>query len=93
MIHLTPGEPGVLEAEMNPKVTKEGEGEDQGLLRARQAAPRTVLALAEEDREAGLRSVLCLRQEAVIDKIAERLPVTIVIELLSTVLLLRRASL
>jgi hypothetical protein len=29
----------------------------------------------------------------VIDKIAERLPVTIVIELLSTVLLLRRASL
>jgi peptide/nickel transport system permease protein len=86
VIHLTPGEPSVLEAEMNPKVTKE--------VRDR------IKAYYGLDKPLHIQYFLWLKRivrldfgpsfapdrRPVIDKIAERLPITITIELLSTVL-------
>lgn len=83
VIHLTPGEPGVLEAEMNPKVTKE--------VRER---IRTYYGL---DKPLYVQYGLWLKRivkldfgvsfapdrRPVINKIAERLPVTITIDIFS----------
>ncbi|MBA4418251.1 MAG: diguanylate cyclase [Syntrophus sp. (in: bacteria)] len=87
VIHLTPGEPGVLEAEMNPKVTKE--------VRER------IRAYYGLDKPLHVQYYLWLKRvvkldfgtsfapdrRPVIDKIKERLPITITINLFSMVLI------
>jgi peptide/nickel transport system permease protein len=83
VIHLTPGEPGALETEMNPKVTKE--------VRER------IRVFYGLDKPLHVQYFLWLKRivkldfgmsfasdrRPVINKIAERLPVTIVINFLS----------
>jgi len=87
VIHLTPGEPGIIEAEMNPKVTKE--------VRER------IRAYYGLDKPLHVQYYMWLKRIArldfgisfasdrrpVIDKIMERIPVTISINLISMVLI------
>ena len=88
VIHLTPGEPGALGMEMNPKVTKE--------VRDR------IRSFYELDKPLHVQYLLWLKRvvkldfgrsfssdrRPVIDKIRERLPITISINLLSMILIL-----
>jgi len=88
VIHLTPGEPGALGMEMNPKVTKE--------VRDR------IRSFYELDKPLHVQYLLWLKRvvkldfgrsfssdrRPVIDKIRERLPITISINLLSLILIL-----
>ncbi len=87
VIHLTPGEPGILEAEMNPKITKQ--------------VREQIRAYYGLDKPLHVQYYLWLKRivrldfgksfapdrRPVIDKIAERLPVTVSINLLSMALI------
>ncbi len=88
VIHLTPGEPGALEMEMNPKVTKEVRdrirsfyGLDQPLYVQYYLWLKRIVKL-----DFGLS--FSSDRRPVIDKIKERLPITIAIDLLSMILIL-----
>jgi len=87
VIHLTPGEPGILDAEMNPKVTKE--------VRER------IRSFYGLDKPLHMQYYLWLKRiikldfgisfapdrRPVIDKITERLPITITINIFSMALI------
>jgi len=87
LIHLTPGEPDFIGAEMNPKVTKQ--------------VREQIRALYDLDKPLHVQYYLWLKRfvkldfgtsfaqdrRPVISKIVERLPITITIELLSMVLI------
>lgn len=87
VIHLAPGEPGVLDAEMNPKVTKEARerlrafyGLDKPLHVQYYQWFKRVLKL-------DFGSSLAPDRRPVMDKIKERLPVTITINVFSMFLI------
>ncbi|MHB8110928.1 MAG: ABC transporter permease [Syntrophorhabdaceae bacterium] len=83
VIHLVPGEPGMLEAEMNPKITKEARerirsyyGLDKPLYVQYGNWLKRVVKL-------DFGTSFASDRRPVMDKIKERLPITIVINLLS----------
>lgn len=83
VIHLVPGEPGMLEAEMNPKVTKEARerirafyGLDKPLYVQYWMWLKRIVRL-------DFGTSFATDRRPVIDKIKERLPITIIINLLA----------
>ena len=83
VIHLVPGEPGALEAEMNPKITKEARerirsfyGLDKPLYVQYWTWLKRIVRL-------DFGTSFATDRRPVIDKIKERMPVTILINLLS----------
>ncbi len=83
VIHLVPGEPGMLESEMNPKVTKEARerirsfyGLDKPLYVQYWTWLKRIVRL-------DFGTSFATDRRPVIDKIKERLPITIVINLLA----------
>lgn len=83
VIHLVPGEPGMLEAEMNPKVTREARerirafyGLDKPLYVQYWTWLKRIVRL-------DFGTSFATDRRPVIDKIKERLPITIVINLLA----------
>lgn len=83
VIHLVPGEPGMLEAEMNPKITKEARerirafyGLDKPLYVQYWNWFKRIIRL-------DFGTSFATDRRPVMDKIKERLPITIVINMLS----------
>ena len=87
MIHIAPGEPSVLEAEMNPKVTKEARERIRAYYGLDKPLYVQYLLWAKRIAKLDFGRSFASDRRPVIDKIAERLPVTITIEFFSMFLI------
>ena len=87
VIHLTPGEPGVLEEAMNPKVTKEVRERIRAYYGLDKPLHVQYLMWLKRIVKLDFGSSFAPDRRPVINKIAERLPVTITIEFFSMALI------
>lgn len=87
VIHLTPGEPGVLEAEMNPKVTKQVRERIRSFYGLDKPMHVQYYLWLKRIVKLDFGMSFATDRRPVIDKIKERLPITIIINLLSMVLI------
>ena len=83
VIHLTPGETGVLEAAMNPKVTKEVRERIRAYYGLDKPLYVQYLLWLKRIVKLDFGPSFASDRRPVINKIAERLPVTIAIEIFS----------
>lgn len=83
VIHLVPGEPGMLEAEMNPKVTKEARERIRAFYGLDKPLYVQYWSWLTRIVRLDFGTSFATDRRPVIDKIKERLPVTILINLLS----------
>ncbi len=83
VIHLVPGEPGMLEAEMNPKVTKEARERIRAFYGLDKPLHVQYWTWLKRIVRLDFGTSFATDRRPVIDKIGERLPITIVINLLS----------
>ena len=88
VIHLPPGEPGALGIEMNPKVTKEVRDRIRSIYGLDQPLHVQYLTWLKRTAKLDFGRSFSSDGRPVIDKIKERLPITISIDLLSMILLL-----
>jgi peptide/nickel transport system permease protein len=87
VIHLTPGEPSVMEAEMNPKVTKEARERIKAFYGLDKPLHVQYLNWLKRIVKLDFGQSFASDRRPVINKITERLPVTIIIELFSMALI------
>lgn len=83
VIHLVPGEPGMLEAEMNPKITKEARERIRAFYGLDKPLHVQYWTWLKRIVRFDFGTSFATDRRPVIDKIKERLPITIVINLLS----------
>ncbi len=83
VIHLVPGEPGMLEAEMNPKVTKEARERIRAFYGLDKPLHVQYWTWLKRIVRFDFGTSFATDRRPVIDKIKERLPITILINLLS----------
>jgi peptide/nickel transport system permease protein len=83
VIHLVPGEPGMLEAEMNPKVTKEARERIRAFYGLDKPLHVQYWTWLKRVVRLDFGTSFSTDRRPVIDKIKERLPITILINLLS----------
>ena len=83
VIHLVPGEPGMLEAEMNPKITKEARERIRAFYGLDKPLHVQYFTWLKRIVRLDFGTSFATDRRPVIDKIKERLPITIVINLLS----------
>jgi peptide/nickel transport system permease protein len=88
VIHLPPGEPGALGIEMNPKVTKEVRDRIRSIYGLDQPLHVQYLTWLKRTAKLDFGRSFSSDGRPVIDKIKERLPITISIDLLSMMLIL-----
>ncbi|HAR95457.1 MAG TPA: diguanylate cyclase [Deltaproteobacteria bacterium] len=88
VIHLPPGEPGALGIEMNPKVTKEVRDRIRSIYGLDQPLHVQYLTWLKRTAKLDFGRSFSSDGRPVIDKIKERLPITISIDLLSMILIL-----
>lgn len=88
VIHLPPGEPGALDIEMNPKVTKEVRDRIRSIYGLDQPLHVQYLTWLKRTAKLDFGRSFSSDGRPVIDKIEERLPITISIDLLSMILIL-----
>jgi peptide/nickel transport system permease protein len=87
VIHLTPGEPGVLEAEMNPKITKEVRERIRAFYGLDQPLHIQYYLWLKRIVKFDFGTSFATDRRPVIDKVKERLPVTITINIFSMALI------
>ncbi|OPY68272.1 MAG: Nickel transport system permease protein NikB [Syntrophorhabdus sp. PtaU1.Bin002] len=87
LIHLTPGEPDIIGAEMNPKVTKQVREQIRALYGLDKPLHVQYYLWLKRFVKLDFGTSFAQDRRPVISKIAERLPITITIELLSMVLI------
>ncbi len=83
VIHLVPGEPGMLEAEMNPKVTKEARERIRAFYGLDKPLHIQYWTWLKRIVRLDFGTSFATDRRPVIDKIKERLPITIIINLLA----------
>jgi peptide/nickel transport system permease protein len=83
VIHLVPGEPGALEAEMNPKITKEARERIRSFYGLDKPLYVQYWSWLTRIVRLDFGTSFATDRRPVIDKIKERLPITILINLLS----------
>ena len=83
VIHLVPGEPGMLEAEMNPKVTKEARERIRAIYGLDKPLHVQYWTWLKRTVRLDFGTSFATDRRPVMDKIKERLPITIVINLLA----------
>ena len=83
VIHLVPGEPGMLEAEMNPKITKEARERIRAFYGLDKPLHVQYGTWLKRVIRFDFGTSFATDRRPVIDKIKERLPITILINLLS----------
>lgn len=83
VIHLVPGEPGMLEAQMNPKVTREARERIRAFYGLDQPLHVQYWTWLKRIVRLDFGTSFATDRRPVIDKISERLPITIVINLLA----------
>ncbi|HOW53521.1 MAG TPA: ABC transporter permease [Syntrophorhabdaceae bacterium] len=83
VIHLVPGEPGMLEAEMNPKVTKEARERIRAIYGLDKPLHVQYWTWLKRIVRLDFGTSFATDRRPVMDKIKERLPITIVINLLA----------
>lgn len=83
VIHLVPGEPGMLEAEMNPKITKEARERIRAFYGLDKPLYVQYFTWLKRIVRLDFGTSFATDRRPVVDKIKERLPITIVINLLS----------
>ncbi|MBP1747479.1 MAG: peptide transporter, rane protein [Deltaproteobacteria bacterium] len=83
VIHLVPGEPGMLEAEMNPKITKEARERIRAFYGLDKPLHVQYWTWFKRIVRLDFGTSFATDRRPVIDKIKERLPITILINLLS----------
>ena len=83
VIHLVPGEPGMLEAEMNPKVSKEARERIRAFYGLDKPLHVQYWTWLKRIVRLDFGTSFATDRRPVIDKIKERLPITILINLLS----------
>ncbi len=83
VIHLVPGEPGMLEAEMNPKITKEARERIRAFYGLDKPLHVQYWTWLKRIVRFDFGTSFATDRRPVIDKIKERLPITILINLLS----------
>jgi peptide/nickel transport system permease protein len=88
VIHLTPGEPGALGMEMNPKVTKEVRDRIRSFYGLDQPLHVQYYLWLKRIAKLDFGRSFSSDRRPVIDKIKERLPITISLNLLSLILIL-----
>jgi len=88
VIHLTPGEPGALGMEMNPKVTKEVRDRIRSFYGLDQPLHVQYYLWLKRVVKLDFGRSFSSDRRPVIDKIRERLPITISLNLLSLILIL-----
>jgi peptide/nickel transport system permease protein len=88
VIHLPPGEPGALGIEMNPKVTKEVRDRIRSIYGLDKPLHVQYLTWLKRTAKLDFGRSFGSDGRPVIDKIKERLPITISIDLLSMILIL-----
>jgi peptide/nickel transport system permease protein len=87
LIHLPPGEPDIIGAEMNPKVTKQVREQIRALYNLDKPLHVQYYLWLKRFVKLDFGTSFAQDRRPVISKIAERLPITITIELLSMVLI------
>ncbi|OPY65464.1 MAG: Nickel transport system permease protein NikB [Syntrophorhabdus sp. PtaU1.Bin050] len=87
LIHLTPGEPDIIGAEMNPKVTKQVREQIRALYGLDKPLHVQYYLWLKRFVKLDFGTSFAQDRRSVISKIVERLPITITIELLSMVLI------
>lgn len=87
VIHLTPGEPGVIDAEMNPKVTKEVRERIRAYYGLDKPIHIQYYMWLERIVKLDFGVSFAPDRRPVIDKIKERLPITVIINLLSMLII------
>ncbi|OPY78012.1 MAG: Nickel transport system permease protein NikB [Syntrophorhabdus sp. PtaU1.Bin153] len=87
LIHLPPGEPDIIGAEMNPKVTKQVREQIRALYDLDKPLPVQYYLWLKRFVKLDFGTSFAQDRRPVISKITERLPITITIELLSMVLI------
>lgn len=88
VIHLPPGEPGGLGIEMNPKATKEVRDRIRGIYGLDKPLHVQYLTWLKRTARLDFGRSFSSDGRPVIDKIKERLPITVSIDLLSMILIL-----
>lgn len=88
VIHLPPGEPGALGIEMNPKVTKEVRDRIRSIYGLDKPLHVQYLTWLKRTAKLDFGRSFSSDGRQVIDKIKERLPITISIDLISMILIL-----
>ncbi len=83
VIHLVPGEPGMLEAEMNPKITKEARERIRAFYGLDKPLHVQYWTWLKRIVRLDFGTSFATDRRPVLDKIKERLPITILINLLS----------
>lgn len=83
VIHLVPGEPGALEAEMNPKITKEARERIRSFYGLDKPLYVQYWSWLTRIVRLDFGTSFATDRRPVIDKITERMPITILINLLS----------
>ena len=83
VIHLVPGEPGALEAEMNPKITKEARERIRSFYGLDKPLYVQYWSWLTRIVRLDFGTSFATDRRPVIDKIKERMPITILINLLS----------
>jgi peptide/nickel transport system permease protein len=83
VIHLVPGEPGMMEAEMNPKITKEARERIRAFYGLDKPLHVQYWTWLKRTVRFDFGTSFATDRRPVIDKIKERLPITILINLLS----------
>jgi peptide/nickel transport system permease protein len=83
VIHLVPGEPGMLEAEMNPKITKEARERIRAFYGLDKPLHIQYWTWLKRIVHLDFGTSFATDRRPVIDKIKERLPITILINFLS----------
>ncbi|MCX5798396.1 MAG: ABC transporter permease [Proteobacteria bacterium] len=87
VIHLTPGEPGVIGTEMNPKVTKQVRERIRSFYGLDQPLHTQYYLWLKRVVKLDFGISFSTDRRPVIDKIKERLPITITINILSMILI------
>jgi peptide/nickel transport system permease protein len=87
VIHLTPGEPGIMEVEMNPKITKQVREQIRAYYGLDKPVHVQYYLWLKRVIKLDFGTSFASDRRPVIDKIAERLPITITINIISMVLI------